>query len=338
VLGEEALKLVGAFKYLGTWLEPSLKHGKHLAVMEERARIATGETVKVIRNLDIRESRRFSMLYRALVESQMYGIELFPACAAPVLSRVRRVFLASLHELPADMSSTIATFLLRLLPPELAILKARRNFLKRLERHAVPAVHLTLRLEEDLSRRSVGWAHENYIVARQICPTLRKNDFSLSEFTDSLFTDFPDLDKLNFVLIQKRALENPALSFFDHLPTYYHAVMFRRSLGTLTFDQARIVLLFFFSGLRWRISRIPLKTCPFCPRFELFWGHFLECEIVQPFLLAEFIEKDLLLDYARGGRWRDAFTIVGEVIRIWGEVLSTFALDVDVVASLAHLP
>jgi hypothetical protein len=29
---------------------------------------------------------------------------------------------------------------------------------------------------------------------------------------------------------------------------------------------------------------------------------------------------------------------MGEVVRIWGEMLSTFALDVDVVASLAHLP
>jgi hypothetical protein len=59
---------------------------------------------------------------------------------------------------------------------------------------------------------------------------------------------------------------------------------------------------------------------------------------VQPFLLAEFIERDLLLDYVRERRWRDVFTIVGEVVRIWGEMLSTFALDVDIVASLAHLP
>jgi hypothetical protein len=160
----------------------------------------------------------------------------------------------------------------------------------------------------------------------------------MTNFTDNLFMDFPDLDNLNFVLIQKRAKDNPALSFFNNIPSYYHAVLFRRALGDLNFDQARIVLLFISSGLRWRISRIPLKTCPFCPRFELLWEHFFECQAVLPFLLAEFIERDLLLEYVRERRWRDAFTIMGEVVRIWGEMLSTFALDVDVVASLAHLP
>jgi hypothetical protein len=68
--------------------------------------------------------------------------------------------------------------------------------------------------------RSIGWAHENFIIARHICPTLAKADFSLTTFSEELFFDFPDLDKLNFVLIQRRAVNDDAFSFFCELSTY----------------------------------------------------------------------------------------------------------------------
>jgi hypothetical protein len=296
------------------------------------------ETVKITWKLNITDSKRYSLLYRSLVESQLFGTELFPSCAVPVLKRVRRTFIAYLFELPADTSSTLANFLLKLLSAELRLLKTRWRFGQRLLRHAVPGVHTTQQLDVALSRQSVGWTHENFIIARQICPSLRKTDFTLSTFASELFTDFPDLDQLNFALLQKKASEDDALSFFGKMTSYHQAVMFRRNLGTLSFAQARLVVMFVSSGLRWRIARTPLKTCPFCPNRELLWAHFLECEYVTPFLARDFISMELLLNFVRGNRWRDVFTIVGDVLRIWGDALSTFALDMDIVISLAHLP
>ncbi len=337
-LGAEALKLVGAFKYLGTWLEPSLKPGKHLAVVEERARLATLETTKLVRQLNITESHRYGLLYRSLVESQLYGTELFPASGAPVINRVRRGFLNALFELPADMSSTIANFFMRLLPAELLIVKCRRNFLERLGKHDIPLIKQVLLLERHLGRRNVGWCHENFIVSRHIHPALRSQAFDFPVFAEQLFSRFPDLDRINFAVILNRAREDASLSFFCHLTSFKQAVCLRKALGTLSFEHARIVMLFLFSGLRWRISRMPLKTCPFCPRFDLIWSHFFECEFVLPYLLADFLSLDLLLRYVRVGKWRDVFTIVGDVIRVWCDHLSTCSLDLDVVFSLANLP
>jgi hypothetical protein len=337
-IGEEALKIVGAFKYLGIWVEANMKHAKHLAVMEERARLATLETTKLARQLEVTEPHRFTLLYRAFVESQLHGMELFPACGIDVIHRVRRLFLASLFDLPADTSSLLANFIMRLLPAELTVLKARNNFLKRLLSHPVPAVEQILKLEPRLRKKNVGWSHESLIVARQTSPRIRYVDFSLDNFVSNLFEGFPDVDKLNYVLIRRRAADDDAMSFFLYLSSYHQAVCFRRSIGRLLFVHIRLVLLFLFSGLRWRISRIPLKTCPFCPRFQLIWKHFLECETVLPFLSREFVSLELLMRYVNTGRWRDVFSLIGEIIRIWCDLLSTCALDIDVVQSLAHIP
>jgi hypothetical protein len=48
-------------------------------MVEERARLATLETIKLVNELDIREPHRFSTLYQAFVESQLYGLELLAA-------------------------------------------------------------------------------------------------------------------------------------------------------------------------------------------------------------------------------------------------------------------
>jgi hypothetical protein len=337
-LGEEALKVVGAFKYLGIWLEPTLKLGKHLAATEERARLATLETVKITTELNITDPLRLSTFYRAYVESQLYGVELFPASAVPVINRVRRSFFTSLYNLPNDTSSLVANFFMRLLPAELTILKYRSNFSQRLARHAIPAVAKALELENLVKKKSVGWAHESFIVARQINPSLRYVDFSLATFTSSLFTDFPDIDNLNYALIRRRAVDETALDFFSCLSSFHQAVALRRAIGRLSTEHARIVLLFIFSGMRWRISRIPMKTCPFCPRFELLWSHYFDCECLMPYLSAEFLGKELFMRYIHAGRWRDMFSVIGEVVRVWCDMLSTCALDIDTVHSLAHLP
>ncbi len=171
-LGEEALKIVGTFKYLGIWFDPGLKFGTHLAAVEERSRLATLEAVKLIQRLNIIKPRRYLVLYRAFVESQLYGMELFPASGIQVLHRVRRLFVANLYDLPADTSSIVANLLLRLIPGELTILKQRSNFYRRLSPHSVPAVARALDLEEKLKPRSVGWSYESFIVARHIEPSL----------------------------------------------------------------------------------------------------------------------------------------------------------------------
>jgi hypothetical protein len=335
---EESLKIVGAFKYLGIWIESDMKFGKHLAVMEERARLATLETTKLARQLDITEMHRFTVLYRAFVESQLHGMELFPSSGIDVIHRVRRYFIAVLFELPADTSSLLANFLMRMLPAELTVLQHRNNFLKRLSNHDLPAIKGVMELDESIRKKSVGWSHESYIVARQTHPALRYVDFSLREFTAKVFDNFPDVDRVNFALLQKRGVEDDALSFFLYLSNARQAVLFRNSLGRLSFDHARLVLLFLFSGLRWRISRMPLKTCPFCPRFDLIWRHFFNCEAVQPFLSQEFLSLNLMMRFIGQGKWRDVFSLIGDVVGIWCDLLSTCALDVDVVRSLAQIP
>jgi hypothetical protein len=337
-LGNESLKIVGAFKYLGTWVEPSLKYGAHLAAVEERSRLASAETVKLAHQLNITEPRRYAVLYRAFVESQLYGMELFPSTGESVIHRVRRLFLADLYDLPSDTSSILGNFLLRMLPAELTILKQRSNFYKRLTSHAVPAVGKILELETRLGTRSVGWSHEGFIVARHIKPNLRCSDFSIDQFTSNLFSGFPDIDALNFVLAQQRGSEEMALSFFCQFDSFDQAVSFRAALGKISFAHARLVILFLFSSLRWRISRIPLKTCPYCPKHELLWVHFFECECVLPYLASEFLSKQLLFRYVDQRRWRDVFSLIGNVILIWCDLLSTCSLDVDTVWSLAYIP
>ncbi len=337
-LGEEQLKLVGAFKYLGVWVEPSLKFGKHLAMVEERARLATLETGKLAQELLITQPRRLAILFKALVESQLYGLELFPASAETTINRVRRTFLNTIYSLPADTPSCLADFFLQLLPSEILLLKTRWGFGKRLDAHTIPAVRNSLRLIDRIKNKNVGWSYEGFIVARHICPGLRNGGFSLAVFSESLFLDFPNIDNINYTVIRRKALETPGLSFFTFLTSFRQAVAFCEALGGISFDHARLVLLFLFSGLRWRISRAALKTCPFCPRSELLWYHFFECDCVLPYLSAEFLSKELLLRYARADRWRDVFSVIGEVIWVWCNILSTCALDIDLVHSLAHLP
>ncbi len=184
----------------------------------------------------------------------------------------------------------------------------------------------------------MGWCHESFIVARHVKPSLRSLDFSIDQFANDLFSGFPDIDALNFILAQQRGAEDKALSFFCHLNSYNQAVSLRAALGKLSFDHACLVLLFLFSGLRWRILRMPLKTCPYCPKHELLWLHFFECECVFPYLAAEFLSTQLLFRYVEQRRWRDVFSLIGNVIVVWCELLSTCALDVDIVWSLVYLP
>jgi hypothetical protein len=155
---------------------------------------------------------------------------------------------------------------------------------------------------------------------------------------ENLFDGFPDVDLVNFALAQQRGAEEAALSFFLRLDRVTQVTGLRKELGKISPAHARLVLLFLFSGLRWRISRVSLKTCRFCPSYELLWNHFFECEAVSPFLSAEFISCELMFYYVRGGRWRDAFALIGNVIGVWCDHLSTCALDVDTVWSLAYLP
>jgi hypothetical protein len=184
----------------------------------------------------------------------------------------------------------------------------------------------------------VGWSYESFVVARHIKPSLRASDFSLDTFAENLFDNFPDVDRINLALAQQRGAEEAELSFFLYLDQVTQVIGFRKALGKISLAHARLVLLFLFSGLRWRISRVSLKTCPFCPRFDLLWSHFFECETMQPYLIAEFISRELLLYYVRRGRWRDVFALIGFVVGVWCDHLSTCALDVDVVWSLAYLP
>jgi hypothetical protein len=195
-----------------------------------------------------------------------------------------------------------------------------------------------LELDAKLATRSVGWHHESFIVARHIKPSLRVPEFTIAVFSENLFDRFPDIDRLNFALAQQKGGEEEELSFFCQLEHAALATSFRKALGKISFEHARLVLLFLFSGLRWRISRISLKTCPYCPRYQLLWNHFFECECVMPYLAAEFISKELLLRYAHQGRWRDVFSVIGSVIGVWCDLLSTCALDVDIVWALANLP
>jgi hypothetical protein len=53
---------------------------------------------------------------------------------------------------------------------------------------------------------------------------------------------------------------------------------------------------FLFSGLCLRISRIPLKTCPFCPHYELLSNHFMDSECAV-YLSSEFLSKERLSRY-----------------------------------------
>jgi hypothetical protein len=50
------------------------------------------------------------------------------------------------------------------------------------------------------------------------------------------------------------------------------------------------------------------------------------------------LNEHLLLRYVAQRRWRDVFSFVGNVIAVWCDLLSTCALNVDIVWSLMYLP
>ena len=250
-LGSHSIAFVSKFKYLGFWITPDLKHGTHLAAMDERARLASLEMAGILRNLEVSSWSKLRTFYCMFVESQFFGMELFPHSASENMKSARCFFLNKVLNLSKSFPSKVVEFLLNIYPSEIKLLKARLSLFHRLKTHAIPHAQKALELSlSSLLDKRAGWGYESFLLMRKINPKMNFDDFDFEMNAGDFLNDFPSESELTFELLRRKALREPELLFFTFLESCQEAESFRKSLENLSREHARVVLLFVTSQLR----------------------------------------------------------------------------------------
>ena len=336
-VGDVDLKLVNMFKYLGVWLSADLKFGHHLTVVEERARLASLETANLLRLLEVRSLSRLKLYYRCFVESQFYGVELFPVEAEKRIHRTRTCFLSGIFKLTKSFPSAVTNFILDLYPAVVCLLKAQASIFRRLKNHEIPFARLALDLcETELLKRHTGWSFDSFIIYRRVNPNAKIVTFSFERDVLSFVENFPSSADLSWLILHEKSKNDPRLLFFKRL-NIVNAKTLRSALDKISVEHVRIVLLFVTSELRFRLCRVLLTKCPFCPSIELLYRHYFECPRVLEKLSSAYISLSLLEYYVDHAEWKKVFRLLGDLLMIWADVLESYGLDIDEIKALSEI-
>jgi hypothetical protein len=271
-----------SFKYLGV----TLSSKGHLAIHEQavfsKAKVAGYEVAKLMKRLQIRDISRLRSYMQCFVDSQFYGIELFPLKTAQNIDAARKVFLCTYFSLPRSTANNLVYAIFPVMPAVYLLLKRRASFYERALVHDLECVREAFLFDMcQLYPNDASWTFQLIAEIFHDIGIDIRNDISsfprhLREFND-MMTD-PELICFHCI----RLSEEKTLSFFRFFPDVLTACSFRDFLSTLRPAEQDFLLLFVTSGLRWRffISSARGSTCPCCCAHYWSWEHVFSCPMV----------------------------------------------------------
>ncbi len=108
-IGQSIVPTAFSFKYLGVHFTISA-NGQlqtHQKAVFARAKVSAHEVAKLMRKLEVTSLPRLSSYLQAFVDSQFYGIELFPLHVALDVDKARKIYLCSCFELPTCSATAL---------------------------------------------------------------------------------------------------------------------------------------------------------------------------------------------------------------------------------------
>jgi hypothetical protein len=327
------LRQVEVFKYLGFLVTPTFSSAAHVTRALEKARAAAATIAPILKRLKIFEFKRLGSYLGCFVESQFYGIELLPPNALDALASARSNFVRSVLDLPRSASHELTTILFDSPPLELLLLRRISAFIRTTNRHEFEFVRDAIRIDRDcLINNPISLHGSLHRIIRRFNPT-----FSLA--TDNLYVAMENIlvraGHPQFIFQFIKTSDLLSLSFFTLFRSRDVLVSYRNFLQSLPWDQARILLLFSSSLLRFRFCDTPRELCPLCGKVWL-WEHFFTCRFLEvaPGLNSSTQVLVTISDHISLGQWEVFVQYVRFYLLEWHELVRDPAVSLLLIDSL----
>lgn len=274
-----------------------------------------------MRRLEISSLESVRIFFQAMVASQLFGRELV-YFSEKKFEDLQVRFLKSTFNLPQGFPKVIGTMLLGLPPLPWQQLRSFQNMAARViepvkysTRETVNPVKFALAIDRKLLRSATeSWNLEMCAIVGDYADD--DDLIALSPLT--AFDTHGDLILRKARNQRVNRVESLTGSSFS-LAIFPEAVAspnFRRSLGQLPHEGARMVILFFGDMWRWSVLEHPRRKCD-CS-VSLHVRHFFECPTRVVHLQRSW---DDLLRMGRTGEWLDLFRLLCECLRVWNRTL-----------------
>jgi hypothetical protein len=223
---------------------------------------------RLLRNLQITNVKSIRVYFHTLVASQLYGLECFNF-KSDDFYRAAKLFVQAIFCLPDSFPINVVRGLLNLQVFESMLLNNRINFLERAFSAADGLTGKVLEYDERVLRvHDVGFSHdlmdflaEFYDVSHLEELSLRDLS-SLQDLRDQITIQRSDEFRVSF-------RQSSGLSFWPDLSRNASMpLQFGEFLGSLEYEQARVVILFLGDVFRYSLSATS-SVCPFCVSFFL---------------------------------------------------------------------
>lgn len=268
------------FKYLGYYITPTLSWEVHKVKMESRASTACAATAALMSRLEVSNLNSLRTYFMAMVQSQLFGAELvdfnhngWDSLAA--------TFLKKSFKLPRSFPTIICLSLLGLPPFQWCNVRRFLSFANRINMctdevifHRNPARHC-LYFDRAILSSSAGpsWSYSLWKLLADIVMPVEYLDLSPLSFPTEITDRLLQHVNASFRL---RLQQSSSAFIFDFFSSGIVSPNFRKHLGSLQFEEARLIVLFMGNSLRWSIFRRPRRKCFFCDA-SLSSIHFFDC-------------------------------------------------------------
>jgi hypothetical protein len=325
-LGEVELELVQEFTYLGFTLDSYASLDPHVKKREKLMLTAASISGKLMRQLEVTNLRSLRAYFYALVSSELYG----QSCAAfssDCYSRAQKIFLQEAWNLPKSFPIRVACFLLGCEPLEAITLRARLRFLQHLiegnrTRASLSAMILDCSI---LLPRRIGWTHDlgSAVPSIQNSIDLCKADLLSSEQTGEIFGI---LARAMASQLRESLLAGSSNQLVSLFPTLSVPRAFGDALGELSFESARILILFLANLTRFSCLSPRNSPCPFC-NATMYTQHFFDCDQYQALGDEPVSWSDFVSMFVRR-EWMEGISSAFRRLYGWSRHANIFSLNI----------
>lgn len=313
----QILEWVTEFKYLGFHLTQDLSWSTHRDRCFSKAITASTLVGNLLKRLQISNLDKVRTFFQAMIASQLYGRELL-SYPEDKFNDLQSRFLRSVFNLPNGYPKAISNMILGVPPLAWQQLRTYQNFANRLiepcqllSRQSTNPAKFVLAMDRSLfSKYTVGWNMD-------VCATLEmyvSDDELVTFLPTSVFDDLGDvvlrLGRDNRVgRVESLSGSSFTLRIF---PEAVASPNFRRSMGLISHEMARIVLLFLGDMWRWSVLQQPRRRCDCLASLHV--EHFFDCPVPSR---QQTCTWERLMAMGRTGEWLDFFDVLRQCLVCW---------------------
>jgi hypothetical protein len=263
---------------------------------------------KLMRQLEVTNTRSLRAYFYSLVSSQLYG-QAFATFSETAFVRAQKIFLQEAWNLPHSFPLNLASFIIDGEDLEMIGLRARMRFL----RHLIAGDRTKASLSAMIIDRSTlmplrtGWNHDMNVMF----PSIRRE-------MDSIDLTDPRAVRLVYARLARRLAEKKRAAttssshhhMLELFPTLSIPRAFGEVLGQLPFESVRLFVLYLGNMTRFTYMKRRKTICQWC-KVEMYARHFFDCEQYEalgdePVLWSDFVEMFLR---------REWFEAISSVVR-----------------------